>query len=233
MSRREYYTDYPRTILWLIPGGEVTVGGEEADARPAFTARVEPFYLGKFPITNEQFEAFDPGFERSPTSPGDTDPATGVSHEDAAEYCSWYAEVSRKPMRLPNEVEWEHACRGGTDEGAGGRWFWGDDAAAGGDFAWDTESAAGRDTVPKLDDKKANGFGLFGMLGGVWEWTGSVYRPYPLGEEEAESDGERYVLRGGSFRTPRAEATCSRRRPETPGARFADAGFRIARPLRV
>jgi formylglycine-generating enzyme required for sulfatase activity len=250
VSRREYYTDYPRTILWLIPGGEVTVGGAEDDAQPAFTVRVEPFYLGKFPITNEQFEAFDPGFERSPGSPGDHDPATGVSWRDAAEYCAWYAEVSRKPMRLPSEVDWEHACRGGTVEGAGGRWFWGDDAAAGEDFAWDAESAAGMDTVPKLDDKKANGFGLFGMLGGVWEWTGSLYRPYPLdGDDEParesagtfsgttsgtlSEEGERRVLRGGSYLTPRAEATSSRRRAAAPAERFADAGFRIARPLRV
>ena len=248
------------------------------DARPAFTAAVEPFYLSKFPIGNQQYEAFDPEFERSPVSPGDRDPATGVSHQDAVAYCAWYAEVSRKPMRLPTEVEWEHACRGG----ATGRWFWGDDAAPGDEHAWDAESmaAAGDRHLPPLDAKCANGFGLFAMLGGVWEWTGSLYRPYPLsgddeparesagtfsggdgeparksagtfsggdGEPARESagtfsstpsgtlseEGERYVLRGGSHLTPRAEATSSRRRSAAPAVRFADAGFRIARPLRV
>jgi len=219
-GRRDYYTDYPRTILWLVPGG----GG------------IEPFYLGKLPLTNEQFEAFDPGFERSPASPGDRDPATGVSWHDADEYCRWYAEVSRKPMRLPSEAEWEHACRGGavsrgrapaagSPGAAAARWFWGDDPAAGDDHAWDAETSGGR--LHALDAKKANGFGLFGMLGGVWEWTGSLYEPG--GDPDA---GAHRVLRGGSFLTPRAEATCCRRRGEPADARFADAGFRVARSLR-
>lgn len=211
-GHRDYYTDYPRTILWLVPGG----------------ADVEPFYLGKLPVTNEQYEAFDPGFERQPASPGDRDPATGVSWPDAAAYCRWYAELSRKPMRLPSEAEWEHACRGGTPAGAAGPWFWGDDPAGGDDHAWDAGSSGGR--MHPLDAKKANGFGLFGMLGGVWEWTGSLFVP----DGSDESTGEpRYVLRGGSFLTPRAAATCARRRAEPAGTRFPDAGFRVARNLRA
>ncbi len=216
MTRRpEYYTDHPRTILWLVPGE----GNGEGEGD------VEPFYLGKLPVTNQQFEAFDPGFERHPASPGDRDPATGVSWHDADEYCRWYAEVSRKPMRLPTECEWEHACRGG----AAGTWSWGDDPAAGDEHAWDAESSGGR--MRPLDAKKANGFGLFAMLGGVWEWTGTLFRP--VGGPAPGEEPPRYVLRGGSFLTPRAEATCARRRAEPAGARFPDAGFRVARSLRV
>lgn len=226
----EYYTAYPRPILWLVPGGEVAVGGPEADAAPAFTAAVEPFYLSKLPVTNEQFEAFDPGYVRSPASPGDRDPAVGVSWHDAAEYCAWYGEVARKPIRLPIEIEWEHACRAGTS----GRWPFagvGHAAAPPDDFLWHRGNAEG-DRVPPLDAKRANGFGLHGMLGGVWEWTGSLYRPYPLGEEEPGEGGPR-VLRGGSFRMDRGEISCSRRRAERPESAFDDAGFRIARSFRT
>ncbi|HEX2254729.1 MAG TPA: SUMF1/EgtB/PvdO family nonheme iron enzyme [Thermoanaerobaculia bacterium] len=230
---REHYTDYPRPILWLIPGGTSTVGGDGPGEMPPRAVEVAPFYLSKLPVSNEQFEAFDPGFERSPESSGDDDPATGVSWHDAAEYCAWYAEVSRKPMRLPSEEEWEHACRGG----GAGRWPWGDDDAEGDDFLWDAETSGGR--LPPLEAKKANGFGLFGMLGGVWEWTGSLLAPAgagpgagPGGREPAAGGEAPRVLRGGCFRTPRAEISCARRRGEPPGARFADAGFRLARSFR-
>ena len=81
---RDSYTRYPRPLLWLVQGGTIAVGGPEADAQPRFAAAVEPFYIGKFPVTNEQFEAFDPGFERSPLSAGDRDPAAGVRYSAAA-----------------------------------------------------------------------------------------------------------------------------------------------------
>lgn len=222
MTEPRYYTDVPRTILWLVPGAE---GGNSV---------IEPFYLGKFPVTNEQFEAFDPGFERHADSAGDASPALGLSWADADEYCHWYAEVSRKPMRLPTEGEWEHACRGGADPAH--RWFWGDDPEAGHGHAWDAESwravngaaeatkagtAARR--LPPLDAKAANGFGLFGMLGGVWEWVA-------LGSDD---DGPQRVLKGGSYLTPRREATCAGRRVETADGAISDAGFRVARSLRM
>ncbi len=222
---RDSYTRYPRPILWLIRGGTPTIGGTEDDARPAFEVDVEPFYIGKFPVTNEQFEAFDPGFERSAVSAGDTDPAAGVSFEAAAAYCEWYAGVARKPMRLPTEVEWEYACQGVTEETAGDEW----DA---GETMWHAGNSSGR--VGRLDAKKANGFGLYGMLGGVWEWTSSLYRPYPLVEPfgaPGDVPGAR-VLRGGSFRLPREGICCSLRRGESPSTRLDDAGFRIVKSFR-
>jgi formylglycine-generating enzyme required for sulfatase activity len=233
MTRRPRYTDYPRTVLWLVPGGRTTIGGEEPDARPSFEVEVEPFYLSQWPITNEQFEAFDPSFRRSPLAPGDRDAAVGASWEAADAYCRWYAEVSRKPMRLPTEVEWEHACRAGSR----GRWYWGDDEAEADDHLWDRRNWQGR--LPPLDGKRSNGFGLHAMLGGVWEWTSSPWRPYPLpsttppGDETCTREpGALLVLRGGSFRLDREEISCSLRRPGARGRRADDVGFRVAKSLR-
>lgn len=199
----EHYTAYPRPILWLVPEGELTA----------------PFYLSKLPVTNEQFEAFDPGFERSALAPGDRDPAVGVSWEDAAEYCAWYAEVARKPIRLPAEEEWEHACRAG----AHGRWFFGDDPETAEEFVWHRGNSG--EAVPPLDGKRTNGFGLHAMLGGVWEWTAS-----PAGGGDPSAPLR--ILRGGSFRTPLDELSCSLRRAEAPDRPVPDAGFRIARSFR-
>lgn len=195
---RDYYTRYPRPVLWLVPGA----GG------------IAPFYLSTLPVTNQQFEAFDPGFERSPAAPGDGDPALGVSWDAAAGYCAWYAEIARKPIRLPAEAEWEHACRAGT----AGRAFWGDDPAAADRFAWHAGNSDPA-RVPALDAKPSNPFGLVAMLGGIWEWT-------------AGADGESRILRGGCWRLPAAELACDLRRTEPPAHRLPDAGFRIARSLR-
>ena len=222
---RDAYTRYPRPILWLVQGGTVKIGGSEEDAQPSFEVEVDSFYLSKFPVNNEQYEAFDPGYERSPVSSGDRDPAVGVNWQEASEYCAWYAEVSRKPMRLPSEIEWEHACRGGTT----GRTFIDPDADP--DlYLWHRENSG--EEMPRLDANKANPNGFWGMLGGVWEWTSSSARSYPLvGEDEAPGAARR-VLRGGSIRSSREALSCSMRRAEDPRARFDDVGFRIAKSLR-
>lgn len=225
---KDNYTRYPRAILWLLREGEVRIGGAGGDTEPPFIVTVKPFYLSKVPITNEQFAAYRPQHRPAGVSPGPDDPAVGVSLHDAAGYCAWYAEVSRKPMRLPTEVEWEYACRGGSDS----RYFFGDDSGAAAAYVWDHTNSGGR--VPNPGQKKANPFGLHSMLGCVWEWTSSLYRPYPAIEDDGRDDlgapGAR-VLRGGSFRDHVAAMGSAIRRAEEPGMRLDDVGFRVARSL--
>ncbi len=207
---RDSYARYPRSILWLIPGGRL--GGVE----------VAPFYLSKWPITNEQFEAFDPDYERSPASPDDRGPAVAVSFDQALGYCEWYADVSRKPIRLPTEVEWQYACRGGDPHGCGaGAGAEGDERAvddrAVADQAWHLDNSNGRHH--SADQKRGNGFGVYGMLGGVWEWTQAAGDP---GSEEA-------VLRGGSIRVAPLELSCALRKGASRALCADDIGFRIVK----
>ncbi len=194
------YTHYPRAILWLIRGGEATIGDEKVP--------VEPFYLSKLPISNIQFEAFDPAFERSAYSSRGDDVAMGVDFEQARGYCEWYARVSRKPMRLPTEVEWEYACRAETTS----KYFFGDSTDGADRYVWHAGNST--DMIPPLHKVRPNPFGLHSMLGGVWEWTASR------------------VLRGGSYRTPLGDIGCGVRRVDEPDQRADDIGFRIARSLR-
>ncbi|HSR51696.1 MAG TPA: SUMF1/EgtB/PvdO family nonheme iron enzyme [Acidobacteriota bacterium] len=221
----QYYTSYPRTILWLVPGGEVRIGGEEEDAQPAFHVEVKPFYISKWPITNEQYAAYDRDFRPLPHSSGPRDPAVGLSYHDALGYARWYASVSRKPMRLPSEIEWEYACRSGNP----GQHFF--DLEEADQYLWDRRNS--QDRVQPAEDVKPNDFGLHATLGSVWEWTASPYRPYPLHNDpgDEKESGER-VLRGGSFRLDRREISCSLRRPAAPDERIEDAGFRLARSFR-
>lgn len=200
---RERYTSYPRPVLWLVPEGELEVAGRSVE--------IAPFYLSTVPVTNLQLEAFAGARERAREASGDDDPAIGVDLALARSYCERYARIARKAIRLPTEVEWEHACRAGSR----GRWFWGDDAREADAWAWHRGNSG--DSVPPLAAKRSNGFGLHAMLGGVWEWV--------EGDDGA-------VLRGGSWRTALPDIGCGVRRVVAIGERVGDAGFRIARSLR-
>jgi formylglycine-generating enzyme required for sulfatase activity len=203
------YTRYPRPVLWLVPGSEagptaaasaLSTGGDEA---------VEPFYLSTLPVTNRQLEAALPAWRRSARAPADDDPAVGVPLAVALEYCAWYSQLARKPIRLPTEREWEHACTGGEAAAAGGERNL--------ELAWHAANSP-PERVPDLSAKGSNSLGLFAMLGGVWEWV--------LG------DGEGAVLRGGSWLTPPQAIADGARWVVESGVAPVDAGFRIAKPLR-
>ena len=205
------YAHVPRTILWLVPGGEVRVDGR--------TRTVEPFYLSKWPVTNEQFEAFDPDYRRSPLSPRDRDLAVGIDWNQADAYCRWYAEVSRKPMRLPTRTEWLYACR--SCSSADEEPAWTADLEAIDRHCWHAGNSEGR--VQQPEHRQANDFGLHGMLGSVWEW---------VTDEPAHNPDQR-TLCGGSFRLQPQELRVDLVRNEGPGFASNDTGFRVARSFRI
>ncbi len=223
------YTEVPRSTFWLLPEAEVRIGGGAGpDSEPAFVASVAPFYIGTTPITNEQYQAFDPSFRPDEKSPGPEHPAVGVSFYDAVAYCEWYARLAKKPIRLPSEIEWEYACRGQTAT----RYFFGDTPSDADAFVWDAHNSGG--TAHAVEQKRRSPTGLYDMLGLVWEWTSSRYLPYPAkegdGRDVPSTAGER-VVRGGSYLTPRQAMGSSVRRALDPGARHPDLGFRIVRSL--
>ena len=217
------YAHVPRTILWLIPGGEFLLDGRRH--------RVEPFYLGKWPITNEQFEAFDPEYERSTLSPGDRDLAAGVSWRRAHAYCRWYAEVSRKSMRLPTRVEWLYACLGRNEADDVPPWSAMPDLIE--RRCWHAGNSGGR--VQHPERREANDFGLHGMLGSLWEWVAPDREDAGRansGRHAGRDDGDRATLCGGSFRIEAAELHCGLQKRESVD--FADdTGFRVARSFRI
>jgi formylglycine-generating enzyme required for sulfatase activity len=191
------YTAIPRPVLWLVPEGP----------------GIDPFYLSTLPVTNRQLEAFDPGFARSAASLGDDDPALGIDLEAARAYCQWYSRVARKEIRLPSEGEWEHACAAGR----GQVWPWGEEWSRADEEVWHGGNSAAA-SIPDLRTRRSNPFGLYSMLGGVWEWV-----------EGGEGHG---VLRGGCWRMPAEAIARGHRRGVEAGTSVAEAGFRIAKSLR-
>jgi len=193
------YTRYPRAILWLVPGGRVTIGGPGEDARPAFEVELASFYLSKAPVTNLQFEAFDAGFRRSPLAAGDDDPAAGIDFHAATAYCEWYAGLARKPIRLPTEVEWEYACRGGTAT------------------CYDTKT------------NPFGLLGMLGGVWEWTSSLALPYPARPGdGRDDPAAPGPR-ILRGGSFRSAHRSIGSGVRRAAEPETVQDDIGFRILR----
>jgi len=213
--------------MWLVRGDYFTAGGG-LSGEPEFDADVGSFYISRSCIANEAYQAFRPEFQPASISPGPEDAAVGLSFRDAVAYCEWWSEVSHKHFRLPTEMEWELACGGGRKE----RFPWGDSSASFAEYAFTRENSPER--CPAFEELAPNEQGVFGMIGGVWEWTSSQFGSFPIPE-----DGERErldvvadrVLRGGSFLDSIEQLATRIRRAESESYAGTDVGFRIVRSL--
>jgi formylglycine-generating enzyme required for sulfatase activity len=213
-----------------IPAGDFLMGSDAPDADPdeqplsrVFVAR---FHIDRHEATSGRYRrCVDRGVCSPPLGPAWRDPARAdhpvviVSWSQAATYCRWAGK------RLPTEAEWEKAARG-TD---GRRYPWGDDFEAG------RARAAGSAGTTAVGGHPAGAspYGVMDMAGNVWEWTASLYRPYPYvagdGREDAAARGAR-VNRGGSWYYGAAYLRTSyRANADQQYRRVADLGFRCAR----
>jgi formylglycine-generating enzyme required for sulfatase activity len=238
----------PETIL--IPAGEFVMGSnpiKDRDAhdreQPQHFLYLPDYYLGKTPVTNIEYLAFVQATGSSPPShwisgrlPIDKEdhPVVGITWYEAQAYCSWLAEVTRKPYQLPSEAEWEKGARG-TD----GRIYpWGDQ--------WDpglcnTKEGGDGDTVPV--DSYPGGtspYGILDVAGNIWEWTRSLWgkgakQPtfrYPYdptdGRENLEvEENILRVVRSGSFEGNQILVRCAYRTRYSPSHAFRGGGFRV------
>ena len=177
-----------------------------------------------------------PGFPQA----GDH-PVVAASWNDAVAFCAWLSKKENLKYRLPTEAEWEYACRAGSQKA----YPWGDDPSdgkgwancadqtllrgipkwKGGTFNWSDEFV---NTSP-VGSFKANGWGLYDMIGNAWEWCSDQYGDYPSGavtDPEGPPGNTRRVLRGGSW-TASPDAGCALRWSCEPTHRCNDIGFRV------
>ncbi len=147
--------------------------GWEHDEEPRHRVIIpRPFYLGTFPVTQEEFACFRPEHENrfhgKPRHPVDN-----VSWDDAHAFLRWLNGIRKLPdglkARLPCEAEWEYACRAGTDT----EYHNGDGEGALSEAGW-YEGNAMESTHP-VGEKIGNLWGLHDMHGNVWEWCEDVY----------------------------------------------------------
>lgn len=162
------------------------------------------FYLGKYELTQEQWESVmgtRPWSGQGYVQENPSHPASHISWNDVQTLIQKLNEAEGSEVyRLPTEAEWEYACRAGTTT----LWSFGDDESQFGDYAWYQENAWNVDEKypHAVGTKLANPWGLYDMHGNVWEWVQDWYGPYrsgPQTDPTGPSSGEEHVVRGSSF----------------------------------
>jgi formylglycine-generating enzyme required for sulfatase activity len=152
-------------------------------------------------------------------------PVVGVCWYEARAYCTWLSVQTGQLFRLPTEAEWEAAARGR----AGRRYAYGDEFDA--RLCNDFETHIRRTTPVGVFPGGETPEGLIDLTGNAWDWTGSLYRPYPYvaddGREDPAVEGRRLV-RGGSWKNSQTNARAASRYAGAPDARL-NLGFRVAR----
>jgi formylglycine-generating enzyme required for sulfatase activity len=233
-----------------IPAGSFLMGTEEAEVirlnkeyeterykreMPQHRVNLQEFYLGKYPITQEQYQAVMGNnslyFENNPLyfENNPKNPVESVSWNDAQEFCQKLSDKTGKKYRLPSEAEWEYACRAGTQT----RYYFGDDEKQLGEYAWYIENSGGK-THP-VEQKKPNDWGLYDMSGNVWEWCEDGWHD---NYENSPKDGTAWndnhsqtktrIIRGGSWcYSPRS---CRSAYRFNYGNRDYSNGFRVVSP---
>ncbi|MEV7377334.1 formylglycine-generating enzyme family protein [Streptomyces lydicus] len=215
-----------------IPPGRVTLSDRRT--RRSWPVELAPFRLAAYPVTQAlyaQITGLRPGTVR-----GDRLPVEGVSWWDAVRFCNALSRIeglapayrldadldsegdgitwdaTADGYRLPTEAEWEHACRAGTT---------GPHYGPLDEIAWYRGNSQER--LHEVAGKRPNAWGLYDMLGNVWDWCWDVYDP--------EVYGSYRVLRGGGWFDEHWSCRASARRRSHPTFQVDDVGFRVARSV--
>ncbi len=242
-ARFPLFTSTIGSEMLLVPSGSFRMGSDLPDAppneQPVTPVTLSCFYLSRHPVTNAQYEMFDPSHVRK-RAPGTSErhPVVYVSSTEAIKFCQWLSSRERRKYRLPSEAEWEYAARG-TD---GRKYPWGSQEGRG-----DLANFADRNTVFAWSDREiddgfpesspvgafpvgASPFGIEDMAGNVWEWCGDFLEPYrgtPKTNPRGAKMGAKRVYRGGSWKSRFPSLRATTRGANAPNYSCNDLGFRI------
>jgi formylglycine-generating enzyme required for sulfatase activity len=224
--------------LVLIPGGRFRMGSPEGEGydyeRPAHEVDVRPFYLGRYPVTNEDYGRFlqanskakEPAYWGDRQLNQSRQPVVGVAWDEARRFAKWAG------GRLPTEAEWEYACRAGTTTA----YWWGNEIGSNRANALGSGSPwSGKQTSP-VGSFEPNPFGLYDTSGNVLEWTQDRwhgdYRGAPAdGSAWASGDESQRVTRSGCWIHLPYQLRSAFRDRSNPDYRTNGLGFRLAQDI--
>jgi formylglycine-generating enzyme required for sulfatase activity len=231
----------------FIPAGEFWMGCSPSDSecyaeeKPYHKVYIDGYYINKYEVTVAEFEkCVNAGSckkenyyskQEKPDwacnlgdSAKENHPMNCVTWYGAKEFCEWTGK------RLPTEAEWEKAARGGTDT----KYPWGNEFKTGMANCDEGTCKDGYQTTSPVGSFKANGYGLFDMIGNVWEWVNDwydekYYQSSPGKNPAGPSSSSLKVLRGGSWDDLTRLMRVSDRNRNYPDVRNDINGFRCAK----
>ncbi|MGI8889276.1 MAG: formylglycine-generating enzyme family protein, partial [Chthoniobacterales bacterium] len=245
-AERAQFANFTNSLgseLLLVPSAVFQMGSVAPEAapnaQPITQVTLSRFYLSRHPITNAQYEEFDPSHvrKRAPGA-GERHPVVYVSSSDATKFCQWLSSREKKRYRLPTEAEWEYAARGAD----GRKYPWGNQDGRG-----DLANFADKNTVFAWSDRNiddgfpesspvgsfprgASPFGMEDMAGNVWEWCIDFlenYRGVSKTNPRGALSGTKRIYRGGSWKSRFNSLRTTTRGSNMPGYTCNDLGFRV------
>jgi formylglycine-generating enzyme required for sulfatase activity len=215
-------TEIEMKFAW-IPPGRFLMGSDKVGAgTPVHRVTIaKGFWMGVYPVTQDQFEAvmgYNPSSVRGPAHP-----VENVNWFDAQEFCQEFGKLTGRPIRLPTEAEWEYACRASATSD-----YWsGNDEAALKRVGWFSGTSDNQThPVGKLEKNK---WGLSDVHGNVWEWCTDWFGPYLANDQtdpQGPPKGDARVQRGGCSCSGSADCRAAVRAACAPADRRNFFGFR-------
>ena len=228
-TRKDLLPQANQRRMVYIPAGSFVMGGRDEESppneRPSHTVSLAAYYVHPFPVTNQDYREFVQvtghrtpiHWQRGtfPTGLGNH-PVTNVTWQDAQAYATWSG------PRLPTEAEWEKGARG-TDERPypwGGRFVEGERC--------NSSLMVGTTTPVDEFPDGCSPYGLWDMVGNVYEWWSDYHKNSPTTNPQGPEGGQERVVRGGCFQETRAGLRSTHRIGAVETYSKESVGFRIA-----
>ncbi len=207
-----------------------TFGDGDASEKPVHQVCVDDFYIGRYVVTQAQWQAVMGNNPSYFSQCGPDCPVEHVSWDNAQEFIRRLNYLTGRNYRLPYEAEWEYAARSG---GGQERWAGTSNPFELRDYAWFGKNSRNR-THP-VGTRRPNGLGLYDMSGNVWEWCqdwydNDYYKTSPRDNPRGPQTGVYRVLRGGGWNDSAGIVRASMRFNEAPFNPYGGDGFRLVLP---
>jgi formylglycine-generating enzyme required for sulfatase activity len=239
-SFRECAVDCPEMVV--IAAGEFTMGspatesGREKDEGPQHHITItKPFAVAKYLVTFDDWDACVSVGACPAASPSGfgrgASPVINVDWDEANAYAAWLSRMTGRSYRLLSETEWEYVARALSTS----RFFFGDEEKSLDHYAWYAGDSELRTHL--VGGKAPNGFGLYDVVGDVWEWVQDCYvdsydgAPSDGSARTTACEGDKRAARGGAFLNDASNLRSARRGWYASDRRTQALGFRLARAL--
>lgn len=227
----EYLRDYRDDQKWISTNSKMSIPGVKGNLteikRKVF---LEPFFLAKYPVSKILYESIT--LKELLNVELDSIPIVNVSWYEAISFCNLLSKKcgleecyainhdgsdlicnqSANGYRLPTDAEWQYACKAGSTGYRYGELT---------DIAWYSKNSNGQ--VHHAGKKEPNNWGLYDMLGNIWEWCWDLY--------DEKTYGPYRIFRGGSWAESARGCGATSRRRGHPSFCIDDLGFRLAKSL--